>query len=302
MTTARRSRGIHGGSPALSPGGVPTSRRLGPARARGRAPRDRRRARPSRGPAGSSRERIGRHVPPPATPSLPCRHARRGARQDRPPDRDAEQARATARSSRQATAVGRREHPGARGVRRAPLEENDRLGRGHLNAGRYFPAHEAWETAWKQARDTPTRSSTRACPARRRLRAPDAGNAHGAAKLLRRGAGRVRGYPEGHRGVDTTRVAAAAEALADAVEQGRVTPGDDAAFETTGHLTSSVKVDCLASQGPPWVHGRTSRCRSARMEGPHGSPSSSRWTRPYSRPRTPAGRSRMRSRSSPATS
>ena len=35
-----------------------------------------------------------------------------------------------------------------------PLEENHRLGCEHLAAGRYFPAHEAWETAWKQARGT----------------------------------------------------------------------------------------------------------------------------------------------------
>ena len=106
--------------------------------------------------------------------------------------------------------MGRREHPGARGVRRAPLEENDRLGRGHLNAGRYFPAHEAWETAWKQARDTPDAEFYKGLS---QLGAGYVhlmrGNAHGAAKLLRRGAGRVRGY-EGHRGVDTTRVAAAA--------------------------------------------------------------------------------------------
>ena len=32
------------------------------------------------------------------------------------------------------------------------VEENHR--REHLNAGRFFPAHEAWETAWKQSRDT----------------------------------------------------------------------------------------------------------------------------------------------------
>ena len=113
-----------------------------------------------------------------------------------------------------------------------PLEENDRLGREHLNAGRFFPAHEAWETAWKQARDTPDAEfykglSQLGAGYVHLLR----GNAHGAAKLLRRGAGRVGGYPEGPRGVDTTGVAAAAEALADAVEHGRVKPGEDAVFE-----------------------------------------------------------------------
>src|ERR671918_517877 len=35
-----------------------------------------------------------------------------------------------------------------------PLEENHRLAARHLDAGRFFPAHEAWETAWKQAKGT----------------------------------------------------------------------------------------------------------------------------------------------------
>src|ERR1044072_5099766 len=34
------------------------------------------------------------------------------------------------------------------------IEETDRLAGGHGRAGRGFPAHEAWETAWKKARDT----------------------------------------------------------------------------------------------------------------------------------------------------
>jgi uncharacterized protein len=113
-----------------------------------------------------------------------------------------------------------------------PLEENDRLGREHLNAGRYFPAHEAWETAWKQARDTPDAEFYKGLS---QLGAGYVhlmrGNAHGAQKLLRRGAGRVRRYPVGHLGVDTSGVATAAESLADALEGGRVTPGDDAVFE-----------------------------------------------------------------------
>lgn len=114
-----------------------------------------------------------------------------------------------------------------------PLEENDRLGRTHLNAGRFFHAHEAWETAWKQARDTPDAEfykglSQLGAGYVHLLR----GNAHGASKLLRRGAGRLRGYPRGHRGVDTTGVAAAAEALAEAVQEGGVTPGEDAVFQS----------------------------------------------------------------------
>jgi predicted metal-dependent hydrolase len=113
-----------------------------------------------------------------------------------------------------------------------PIEENHRLGREHLNAGRYFPAHEAWETAWKQARDTDDAEffkglSQLGAGYTHLLR----GNAHGAARLLRRGAGRVGRYPKGHRGVDTTRVAEAAEALAEAVERGKVEPGEHARFD-----------------------------------------------------------------------
>ncbi|HET7237180.1 MAG TPA: DUF309 domain-containing protein [Actinomycetota bacterium] len=111
------------------------------------------------------------------------------------------------------------------------LEENHRLGREHLNAGRYFPAHEAWETAWKQARDTDDAEffkglSQLGAGYVHLLR----GNAHGAVRLLRRGAGRIATYPPGHRGVDTAGAAEAAERLADAVERGDVLPGEHAGF------------------------------------------------------------------------
>jgi hypothetical protein len=113
-----------------------------------------------------------------------------------------------------------------------PLEENHRLGREHLNAGRYFPAHEAWETAWKQARETGDAEffkglSQLGAGYTHLLR----GNGHGAIQLLRRGARRVGAFPTGHRGVDTARVAAAAESLAGEVERGAVVPGDQARFE-----------------------------------------------------------------------
>ena len=112
------------------------------------------------------------------------------------------------------------------------LEENDRLGRAHLNAGRYFAAHEAWETAWKQSRDTGDAEFYKGLS---QLGAGYVhlmrGNAHGAVQLLRRGAGRVRAYPSGHRSIETTKVADAAESLAGAVERGDVVPGEDAVFE-----------------------------------------------------------------------
>jgi len=110
------------------------------------------------------------------------------------------------------------------------LEENHRLARDHFNAHRFFPAHEAWETAWKQAK------GTRDAELFKGLSQLGAGyvhllrgNAHGAVVLLRRAAGRVVAFPPGSRGVDTAAVAAAAEADAAAVERGSLVPGASAA-------------------------------------------------------------------------
>jgi predicted metal-dependent hydrolase len=112
------------------------------------------------------------------------------------------------------------------------LEENDRLGRAHLRAGRYFPAHEAWETAWKQARETDDAEFYKGLS---QLGAGlvhlQRGNAHGAVRLLERAASRVGRYPVGHHGVDTADVAARSLAIARAVEAGEVVPGEDARFE-----------------------------------------------------------------------
>ena len=106
------------------------------------------------------------------------------------------------------------------------LDENHRLGIAHLNAGRFFPAHEAWETAWKQARDTDDAEffkglSQLGAGYVHLLR----GNAHGAKTLLRRAASRISRYPSGHHGVDTQAVTDRAEADATAVEEGRLKPG-----------------------------------------------------------------------------
>src|SRR5947208_15858988 len=109
------------------------------------------------------------------------------------------------------------------------LEENQRLGVAHFNAGRYFPAHEAWETAWKQARGTDDAEffkgmSQLGAGYVHLLR----GNAHGARTLLRRAAGRIGEYPVGHHGIETEPVAARAENDAEAVERGELVPGPDA--------------------------------------------------------------------------
>ena len=70
----------------------------------------------------------------------------------------------------------------------------------------YFGAHEAWETAWKQAKGTGEEElfkglSQMGAGYVHLLR----GNAHGAMTLLRRGARRVKAYPDGTLGIATGR-------------------------------------------------------------------------------------------------
>ncbi len=112
------------------------------------------------------------------------------------------------------------------------VEENHRLGREHFAAGRFFPAHEAWETAWKQARDTPDAElfkglSQLGAGYVHLLR----GNAHGAITLLRRAASRIGRYPSGRLGVDCPAVARAAERDAVRIERGELVPGEDVPVE-----------------------------------------------------------------------
>jgi uncharacterized protein len=112
------------------------------------------------------------------------------------------------------------------------LEENHELGRGHARAGRWFPAHEAWETAWKQVRDT---NEAELFKGLSQMGAGYVhlfrGNAHGAVSLLRRAAGRIGTYADGSRGVATTELAARLRADADAVERGEIAPGAEATVE-----------------------------------------------------------------------
>jgi uncharacterized protein len=108
------------------------------------------------------------------------------------------------------------------------IEENHRLGIEHMNAGRYFPAHEAWETCWKQAKGTDEAEFFKGLS---QLGAGYThlyrGNLHGAHTLMRRGAGRILPYG-GHRGVASRKIAAAAMAhalyLEEAEKHGRPAP------------------------------------------------------------------------------
>jgi hypothetical protein len=112
-----------------------------------------------------------------------------------------------------------------------PLVENHRLAREHVLAGRYFPAHEAWETAWKQARDTDDAEffkglSQMGAGYVHLLR----GNAHGTETLLGRAESRIVRYPRGHHGIDTQALAERLRADAEAVRSGSLAPGDDVVF------------------------------------------------------------------------
>jgi predicted metal-dependent hydrolase len=100
------------------------------------------------------------------------------------------------------------------------VEENHRLGIDHFDAQRFFPAHEAWETCWKQSKGTPDSEffkglSQLGAGYVHLLR----GNPHGAHTLLRRGAGRIASYGRVHLGVKAGELADAARAHADAIER-----------------------------------------------------------------------------------
>lgn len=101
------------------------------------------------------------------------------------------------------------------------VEQNHRLGIEHFNAGRFFPAHEAWETCWKQMKGTDEAEFFKG------LSQLGAGyvhlgreNPHGAMTLMRRGAGRIARYGEEHRGIRALELAEIAGAHADRIEGG----------------------------------------------------------------------------------
>lgn len=115
------------------------------------------------------------------------------------------------------------------------LEENHELGLRHARAGDWFPAHEAWETAWKKARETGEAElfkglSQMGAGYVHLLR----GNAHGAVTLLRRAASRVRRYPTATRGIDTVGLADRLERDARRIEHGDLVPGEDATVDEIG--------------------------------------------------------------------
>ena len=106
------------------------------------------------------------------------------------------------------------------------MEENHELGRAYAEQGDWFPAHEAWETAWKQSKGTGDEElfkglSQMGAGYVHLLR----GNRHGAVALLSRAARRVSGYPPGSCGVATADLAARLETDIARIEAGDLVPG-----------------------------------------------------------------------------
>jgi uncharacterized protein len=104
-------------------------------------------------------------------------------------------------------------------VERTP-QEALRLAQELLDDGRPFWAHDVLEAAWKAAPPHERelwQGLAQVCVG---LTHDQRGNPVGAARLLRRGAGRLRGARPAH-GVDPAGVADRAEALADTVAAGR---------------------------------------------------------------------------------
>jgi uncharacterized protein len=101
-----------------------------------------------------------------------------------------------------------------------PLEENHRLGREHFNAGRFFPAHEAWETAWKQARGTADEEFYKGLS---QLGAGYThyrrGNPHGTHTLMRRGLSRIGRYGAAYGGIDVAALVGQVEVQAGEIEE-----------------------------------------------------------------------------------
>lgn len=99
-------------------------------------------------------------------------------------------------------------------------EENHRLAIEHFDSGRFFPAHEAWETVWKQSKGTPDEEFFKGLS---QLGAGYThyrrGNLHGTHVLLRRALSRIAPYGPGHRGIEVGRLATDIERHAEAVEE-----------------------------------------------------------------------------------
>ena len=98
-------------------------------------------------------------------------------------------------------------------------EENHRLAIEHFDAGRFFPAHEAWETVWKQSKGTPDEEFFKGLS---QLGAGYThyrrGNPHGTHVLMRRALSRIGAFGKSHHGIDLERLVQEVERQAAEVE------------------------------------------------------------------------------------
>ena len=157
------------------------------------------------------------------------------------PDRDRD-ARGRARNARPRDALGRPLPRGAEGEPGVPDDlvlppaEALALAQRLIDTGRPFGAHEVLEASWKSAPPGERDLWQGLAQIAVGLTHAHRGNARGAATLLRRGAGRLAGYQQagqapaaGPHGIDVPGVAAAAQALADRIENDGIAavPADD---------------------------------------------------------------------------
>lgn len=101
-------------------------------------------------------------------------------------------------------------------------DENHRLAIENFNAQRFFAAHEAWESAWRQVRGSAEEEFFHGLA---QLGAGFThyarGNPHGARALMRRAVERIRPYGSHHRGIDVEALTAATSAVAATLEDAR---------------------------------------------------------------------------------
>jgi predicted metal-dependent hydrolase len=99
------------------------------------------------------------------------------------------------------------------------VDENHLLGIDYLNAGNYFGAHEAWETAWRMSKGSEEEEFFKGFS---QLGAGYThyarGNPTGACALLSRGLSRIRVYAPSRRGLDLDKLARAVQTHIDTLD------------------------------------------------------------------------------------
>ena len=99
------------------------------------------------------------------------------------------------------------------------------IGIEHFNAGRFFQAHETWETAWHPSPENERDFWQGLTQVAVGFTHYQRGNPKGAVTLLQRGARRISGYGDRFKGVPVADLAAAARKAAASIERaGTTTP------------------------------------------------------------------------------